>query len=239
MISRPRLTYANVTSTLALFVALGGSAYAGHGEVYDGSDVIDGTLTGADIRGSFPDSQQGFIDGSLTTEDIANGTLFPVDIADNSLGSDDIAAGSIAGSDIAGGSIGGGHIAGGAVNGGHVANDSLDGFDVNDLSGADVIDGSLGRDDLAQDARGFSQTVERLGRKSLDRGDRERIIAQCPEGWSVTGGGFSNDNGRDPDDIVIQASHRFGARGWIVVAKHVGGRGAPRIQVVALAECAR
>ena len=45
---RCRLTYANVTATLALFVALGGSAYAGL--TIDGGDVVDGSLTGRDIR---------------------------------------------------------------------------------------------------------------------------------------------------------------------------------------------
>jgi hypothetical protein len=60
---RPRLTYANVTATLALFIALGGSAYAGtqlardsvgpqqlRGNAVTGAKVRNGTLTGADIR---------------------------------------------------------------------------------------------------------------------------------------------------------------------------------------------
>jgi|GEM_PF-5097054 len=43
-----RLTYSNVTATLALFIALGGSAYAAV-EV-TGQDVVDGSLTGKDIK---------------------------------------------------------------------------------------------------------------------------------------------------------------------------------------------
>ena len=59
--SRPRFTYANVMSTLAVFVALGGGAYAAgiansvkSKTIKDNSiksvDVLDDTLTGADIN---------------------------------------------------------------------------------------------------------------------------------------------------------------------------------------------
>jgi hypothetical protein len=72
---RPRPTYANVTATLALFVALGGGAYAAtalhansigskqlrnntivtakiKNNAVTGSKVLDGSLTGADINAS-------------------------------------------------------------------------------------------------------------------------------------------------------------------------------------------
>jgi hypothetical protein len=44
---RPRLSFANVTSALALFFALGGSAYA---ISVGGNDVVNNSLTGADVR---------------------------------------------------------------------------------------------------------------------------------------------------------------------------------------------
>jgi hypothetical protein len=43
-----RLTYANVVATLALFVALGGSAYAV--SKIDGSDIRNGSLTGKEFK---------------------------------------------------------------------------------------------------------------------------------------------------------------------------------------------
>jgi hypothetical protein len=55
---RPRITYANVTATLALVVALGGTSYAAL--TVGGENVRDDSLTGADIR-----------DGSLTAADLA------------------------------------------------------------------------------------------------------------------------------------------------------------------------
>jgi hypothetical protein len=44
---RARITYANVAATLALFLALGGSAYA---VSVNGGDVVNGSLTGKDIK---------------------------------------------------------------------------------------------------------------------------------------------------------------------------------------------
>ena len=43
-----RLSYANVTASLALFVALGGGAYAA--STIDSADVVNGSLTGTDVK---------------------------------------------------------------------------------------------------------------------------------------------------------------------------------------------
>ena len=59
---RPRITYANVTATLALVVALGGTSYAA--VTIGGENVRDGSLTGADLR---------------------NGSVGPADLAANHL----------------------------------------------------------------------------------------------------------------------------------------------------------
>jgi hypothetical protein len=59
---RKHLSYANVVATLALFSALGGSAYASLRVT--GRNVVDGSLTGADVR-----------DGSLGGTDVRDGSL--------------------------------------------------------------------------------------------------------------------------------------------------------------------
>jgi hypothetical protein len=56
---RPRITYANVTATLALVVALGGTSYAAL--TIGGENVRDGSLTGADLK-----------DGSVGPADLAS-----------------------------------------------------------------------------------------------------------------------------------------------------------------------
>jgi hypothetical protein len=59
---RPKLTYANVTATIALFIALGGSAYAA--VKITGKDVVDSSLTTKDVK-----------DRSLLSRDFKAGQL--------------------------------------------------------------------------------------------------------------------------------------------------------------------
>lgn len=63
---RTRLTYANVVSTLCLFMLLGGSAFAA--VTITGKNVKNSSLTGKDIKNS-----------SLTTSDVKNRSLRAVD----------------------------------------------------------------------------------------------------------------------------------------------------------------
>jgi hypothetical protein len=79
---RPRLSYANVTATLALIVALGGTAYAA--ATITGADVVDGSLTSADIK-----------DGSLQGVDVATGAISSPDITDHSITHSDLATASV------------------------------------------------------------------------------------------------------------------------------------------------
>jgi hypothetical protein len=136
---RPRLTYANVMATVAVFVALGGSSYA----------AIE--ITGRQVR-----------DGSLTGVDVKNGSLTGKDVKDRSLRARDFRAGGLprgpqglqgvqgiqgaAGSDAqfngaaAGGALTGTYpnpgLAGKAVTSANVAN--------NTLTGANIDESTLG-----------------------------------------------------------------------------------------------
>ena len=65
---RPRLTYANVMATVAVFIALGGSAYAA--ATITGAEVVDESLTGADIQGKNGTSTKAGVNGSIRTEDV-------------------------------------------------------------------------------------------------------------------------------------------------------------------------
>src|SRR4051812_19093149 len=105
---RPRLSFANVTSVLALFFAVGGtSAYAVN--EWTGANVQDETLTGADVRGTDGTSTTAAVNGSLTGADIAGqqaipslgqpfktGSLTTWDVKDNTLTGDDILESSLA-----------------------------------------------------------------------------------------------------------------------------------------------
>ena len=79
------LTYTNVTATLALFVALGGSSYAA--VTLTGANVKNGTVTGSDLKNE-----------SLEGRDVDNGSLTGTELKDGSVTTSDL--GSLAGADL-------------------------------------------------------------------------------------------------------------------------------------------
>jgi hypothetical protein len=94
-----RLTFANVCSCLALFVALGtGGAYAAN--TIGSADVVDDSLTGADIKGHRATSTSPFVNGSLTGYDIADRSLRADDLAGDAVTGDKVPDSSLTGSDI-------------------------------------------------------------------------------------------------------------------------------------------
>jgi hypothetical protein len=85
---RARLTYANVVATAALFVQLGGSAYAAI--TITGRNVPKDALTGADIKNlTGRDVRNNTLTGAdvrrLTTRDVTNGRLLAEDFAPGQL----------------------------------------------------------------------------------------------------------------------------------------------------------
>lgn len=97
----------NVVAYLALFVALGGTAWAGSQirskDIKNGSvkskDIKDDGLKGKDLR-----------DGTVKGKDLAAGTIGTEQIVDESLRSKDIENGTLSGSDVADDGLGGGQI---------------------------------------------------------------------------------------------------------------------------------
>jgi hypothetical protein len=79
---RSSLTFANVMSSVAVFVALGGTGYAA--VTVTGQNVRNSSLTGADVRNS-----------SLTGADVRNSSLTSSDITDRSLLAVDFRAGQL------------------------------------------------------------------------------------------------------------------------------------------------
>lgn len=104
---RRRPSHPTVVAYLALFVALGGTgAYAAN--EWTGANIVDETLTGADVQGKAGTTTPA-VNGSLTTEDIAgqarnrangtpfiNGTLTQWDIKDGSVTGSDVVESSLA-----------------------------------------------------------------------------------------------------------------------------------------------
>jgi hypothetical protein len=84
---RSRLTYANVTATMALFIALGGSSYAVSGRetpMGPSSATARISLATNTVRGT------NIVNGSITTADIGTGQVVSSDIRDGTVGVADL-----------------------------------------------------------------------------------------------------------------------------------------------------
>jgi hypothetical protein len=145
-----RLSYANVTATMALFVALGGTAYAvntvGSSDIIDGQvksvDVGDGEIGSADVR-----------DGSLNTfdvhsflgVDVVDGSLTSADIQNNSLGNGDFLDQSVDTRVVTNDSLLQSDIHAGAVTNDEVLDNTLTGFDIQNgqIGQVDLADGTV------------------------------------------------------------------------------------------------
>jgi uncharacterized protein YjbI with pentapeptide repeats len=87
----------NVVGYVALFIALGGTAYGSHPfgkNTISSIDVINDTLKSADIRNK-----------SVQGVDVKNGTLASIDIMDASVQGVDVKSSTLTGADIANGSV--------------------------------------------------------------------------------------------------------------------------------------
>src|SRR3954454_20790750 len=139
---KARLSFANVTSVIALFFAVGGtSAYAIN--EWTGANIQDETLTGNDVKGTKGTTAVKGTNGSLTGADISgqqaipevgqtavNGSIKTHDIQDGGLRGVDIQGDTLTGTQIKDGSVTNPDIATGAIDGSSVADESLTSSDL-------------------------------------------------------------------------------------------------------------
>ena len=122
---RRRFDYSSVMSTLAVFIALSGTAIAA--DTIGTDDIIDNEVRSEDVR-----------DDTLN-----NGGLTAADLKDDSVGFGEVADGSLTGVDIADGSLGGAEITA-SLTGADVSDSSLGGIDIDEASLAQVPSAVLG-----------------------------------------------------------------------------------------------
>jgi hypothetical protein len=151
----------NVVGFLALFVALGGTAYAVN--TVGSADIIDESIQSADIKNGevkAPDVAADAVDSarvrdntintfdvhSFLGSDVVDGTLTGADIADFSLTEDDVATGTLGGVVIKNDSLLSNDIKDGTLTGADVADNSLTGADI-DESTLVPLDADAGFDD--------------------------------------------------------------------------------------------
>jgi hypothetical protein len=239
---RSHLTYANVTSTLALVVALtAGTAYAA--TQITGANIKDGTIKSADLQGQGGTASKAAVNGGVTTVDIsgqaanpANGTRFVEgtitqwDVKDGGLTGADIASGSLTGADIASGSLGGAQLSDGSVTGADITDNSVGTDDVAPLHGDnDIQDNTITTFDLAENSVDSDEVLD-FGLSNEDIGV---LFAQINADGTVAGssgstttlklgtGQYEVDFGRNVTAcafLVTQGEAGFGSANRAIVA---------------------
>jgi hypothetical protein len=144
---RRRPGYAEIVATVALFLALGGTAYAVtqidpdsvytnaiqdqavtvpklHNNAVNSAKVLDGSIAGRDIA-----------DESVTSSDLATDSVQASEIADNSIDGGEIVDNTLGAADLAPDSVGSSELASNAVTGAKIADNSIS---LADLVGANV-----------------------------------------------------------------------------------------------------
>jgi hypothetical protein len=144
---RTRLTYANVTSTLALFLVLsGGAAFAashlGRNSVGP-RQLRANAVTGAKIR-----------DGAVADADIAAGAVGRDQLAPRAVGADQLAAGAVSEDKLAPGAVGSGELGNGAVTDSKLAAGAV--------SGDKIAPGAVTADKIDAGSVPFSRIVQRI-----------------------------------------------------------------------------
>ena len=162
---RRNLTYSNVMATAAVFIAIGGSAYAGSqikgadiandaikskhisdGQV-KGTDIKDAGIKGKDIFGGTIGAAQIGAD-SLTGAQIADQGIEGLDIADGTIGATQVGGDSLTGSEIDESTLSG-VAPSGAAGGDLTGNFPNPGLGAGTVGAAEVVNGSLDLDDTA------------------------------------------------------------------------------------------
>lgn len=128
------LTFANVASLTAVFIALGGTA-AGAVIITDNSQVGPDTISGHKPRVG---NQPNIIGGTVNGTDIATAGVVGRNLDSNSVNGSKVTDGSLTGADVKVGSLTGGEVNDGSLTGVDINDGSLTGADIADQSGVDT-----------------------------------------------------------------------------------------------------
>jgi hypothetical protein len=127
------LTFSNVSSFLALVIALGtGTAYAA--STVGSSDIINKSIRSVDIKNGQVKSTD-IRDATIKAPDLAPGAVTGANVLDESLTSADLATSSVGAAEIANDSVASGEILDNSITSSEILNNSIT---TADIAGADV-----------------------------------------------------------------------------------------------------
>ena len=148
---RAALTFAHVTSFIALCVALmGGVAYAA--DTVFSEDIVNGEVKTVDLANAAVTSNK-LAASSVTSGKLAGNSVVSSKVLNGTLVGDDLADETITGQKIQNSTIGAAELAGDSVTGAKILDNEVGAADVRD----DTLGGGLGAADLQADAVGPSE----------------------------------------------------------------------------------
>ncbi len=210
------LTVANLLSCIALFVALGGAAYAA------------GSLTQKSVK------TQHLANGSVTVQKLRNGAVTNPKLRNGAVTGAKIAPGTIESSKLANGSVRSGQLGGGVVTEAKIKNLAV--------GGSKLAEGSVSSTKLA--ASFLAQLVRNVTYVSLTSGENaeqtKSITASCPVGKQAISGGVRLTG--ELAGVAVTGSTPFfnGSQrtGWSGFAHETGGGPYTDWAIEAFAVCA-
>jgi hypothetical protein len=199
-----RLTYANLMATTAVFIAIGGGAYAAGlaKNSVKSKQIKNGAVKTADLKNNAVKGAK-VKDGSLTGGDLLDGSVGSADVTDESLTSGDLGPDSVGTTEI--------------QTDGVAATEVQD----NSLDSGEIIDNSLFSADLGSGSVRATElgTITQRSAVSADiaAGGLGNVTASCLAGEKMISGG--NDGF---GDLYVVASRQAG-NGWAVYAHNASG----------------
>ena len=143
---RSRLTYANVASSIALFIALGtGGAYAA--DTIGSSDIINESILSEDVK-NLEVKASDIAGAAVTNSKLGNSSVGSGKIADGGVATADLAAGAVDGSKILDAAVANADLADGSVTSAKVVDDTQVG---GGLTATDLATNSVAQSEIATD----------------------------------------------------------------------------------------
>lgn len=185
---RKNLTYANVMSTIAVFLVLGGGAALAATQLAKNSvgakQLKKNAVTTAKVK-----------NGAINGAKVADGSLTGADVADGSIGTNDLADLAVTAGKLAADSVDSGKVKDKSLKGGDVADDSLTGTQINEGTLNGVNAATLGGKGSTQFLSSEVYKNESAVEEGVDKGGGTFAISEgCNPGDVLLSGGPANIN---------------------------------------------